>query len=87
MASLTVPLIVTLTFDQETWFMHMALLIKVVNISMKYNYNPSICVGDMLWTKSLYFIILSDLDLAYINLNYMFHTCSNDNDICVSIPR
>jgi hypothetical protein len=35
---------------------------------------------DMLWTKSLYSIIFSDLDLAYINLNYMFHTSNHEND-------
>jgi 5'-3' exonuclease len=34
----------------------------------------------MLWTKLLYFITFSDLDLAYINLNHIFHTSSHDND-------
>jgi hypothetical protein len=36
--------------------------------------------GKILWTKYLYFIILSDPDVAYINLNYTFHTGSHDND-------
>jgi hypothetical protein len=41
----------------------------------------------MLWTKCLYVIIFSDLDLAYINLNYMFHTSCHDNEhLCFNSP-
>jgi hypothetical protein len=46
------------------------------------------CVEDMLLTKSQYFIIISDLDIAYIyiNLNYMFHTRRHDNDhLCFNL--
>jgi uncharacterized membrane protein YhaH (DUF805 family) len=71
-----------LTFDIETWFMHMILLLKVVNIFMKFHKNPSINVGDMLWTKSIQFIIFSDIVLPYINLNYMFHTRRSHDMIC-----
>ena len=71
---------VTLTFDLETWIMHGAIHIMVVNISIKYYKNSSIHVGDMLQTKSGYFTIFSDLDLAYIDLKYMCHSRSHYND-------
>jgi hypothetical protein len=63
--------------------MHLTLLLIVVNISMK---NPTMRGGDTLWTKFLYFIIFCDLDLSYVNLNYMFHTGSCDNDhLCFNL--
>jgi hypothetical protein len=80
------PLSETLTFDLETWFMHITLLLIGVNICMKIHKNPSICVGDMFWTKPLYLIIFSDLDIAYIKLNNMFHTRSYANDHLCFIP-
>jgi hypothetical protein len=42
--------------------------------------NPTMRWRDMFWTKLPCFIIFSNLDLAYINLNYMFRTSSHDND-------
>jgi hypothetical protein len=41
----------TLTFNLETWFMHVTLLLIVVNISMKFHQNYSMRVGHMLLTK------------------------------------
>jgi hypothetical protein len=69
------PLIVTMTFDLDTWFIFMTLLLTAWTYIRSFIRFPP-CA----WTKSLYFIVFSDLNLAYIKLNYMFHTRSHDND-------
>jgi hypothetical protein len=45
----------------------------------KYFEKSSMHVGDMHQTNAWYFIIFSDLDLAYIDLNYMCHSQNPDN--------
>jgi hypothetical protein len=45
------------------------------------------CVREILWRKSLYFIIFSDLVLAYINLNFAHDTLPHNSDICDKLYR
>jgi hypothetical protein len=80
------PLSVTLTVDLKTWTMPEAILFIVVKIFIKCYKNSSLHVGDMLQTKSGYFIIFWDIKIAYIDLNFMCHSQSNDNDLLCYNP-
>jgi hypothetical protein len=57
--------------------MYEEIYLMLVNISIKYE-NSSITVGDILLTKSRYFII-RDIDLVYIKLTYNYsHRCCHN---------
>jgi hypothetical protein len=58
----------------------------VVNISKKKYKCSSMHIEDILQTKSGYFIICSDLDLAYIDQNYTAAVYDNDH-LCYNPPK